>query len=432
MSARAPRVIHIPLLLAFAFIGTACNSVPLFAPSESTVTLTAPTRVLGLGASTELTALVLEQGGTPVQNGTSVRFTTTLGRVEPAETTTRNGAATATFFAGTTSGIAEVRATSGAAGGGDDKTNVLEISVGAAGIDTVTIRANPTSVGPGGGTVNVTATVLAANGRAVSGVPVSFSTTAGTLSSTTATTDASGEASVQLTTNVAATVTASSGGKTSATGAAITVRATPSVTISCQGSGASGTSCSQLASQPVTFTVARGSGSSAISGATLDFGEGTTVSLGTLSSSATLTHTYNTAQTYTATVRASDVNGETTSASVAVNITSRPALALNFTATGGTTAAGTQTSTRHLWTFDANATESGVTSTMVESYTWDFGDGARATTSGDETSHIYVAPYSGPTTVTVTARTTDGRSATARREIIVSYCTAGTAGCQTP
>ena len=65
-----------------ALAGAACDKVPLLAPTSSTVTLTAQSHVLPTGGSTEVSAYVLESSGTPVQNGTTVRFTTTLGRVD--------------------------------------------------------------------------------------------------------------------------------------------------------------------------------------------------------------------------------------------------------------------------------------------------------------------------------------------------------------
>src|SRR5204863_446537 len=131
-------------------------------------TVTAPNRVLPLGGSTEVSAFVLEQSGTPVQNGTVVRFTATLGTVSPGEAETRNGLAIVTFQAGSTSGIAEVRATSGGATGGTStsgtgttatttSTNVIQITIGAAAVNTITLRANPGSVPPNGGTVELIA-----------------------------------------------------------------------------------------------------------------------------------------------------------------------------------------------------------------------------------------------------------------------------------
>src|SRR5438477_617784 len=83
-----------------ALVAVGCDKVQLTAPASSTITLTTPTRTLPTGGSTELSAQVVEQGGTPVQNGTTIRFTTSLGRVDPVETQTRNGVATTMFFAG--------------------------------------------------------------------------------------------------------------------------------------------------------------------------------------------------------------------------------------------------------------------------------------------------------------------------------------------
>src|ERR687892_760458 len=140
------------ILIVLAVLAAACDKAQLLAPTKSTITLSAPTRVLPSNGSTPLTATVMEQAGTPVQNGTTVRFTTSLGRVDPVEVQTTNGLAITTFFAGPNSGIAEIRAISGAATGGEGDLNKLEITVGAAAVNTVSVRASPSSVGPNGGT----------------------------------------------------------------------------------------------------------------------------------------------------------------------------------------------------------------------------------------------------------------------------------------
>jgi hypothetical protein len=107
----------------------ACDSTPLTAPVASTISISAlDTKVLP-GGSTEVTAVVIEEAGTPVHDGTQVRFTATLGRVEPETATTRDGVARATFTAGSTTGTAKVTASSGAAVAGD-LGNVVEITVG--------------------------------------------------------------------------------------------------------------------------------------------------------------------------------------------------------------------------------------------------------------------------------------------------------------
>ena len=125
----------------------ACDKMPLTAPLNSTVTVATATPVLPIGGSTEVSAFVSEGGGTPVQNGTVVRFTTTLGRVDPVEAQTSNGLAITMFHAGDVSGVADIRATSGAIAGGTaaagaTPANGVQISVGAAAVDAVVLRAN--------------------------------------------------------------------------------------------------------------------------------------------------------------------------------------------------------------------------------------------------------------------------------------------------
>src|SRR5687767_2429941 len=173
--------------LTAAVAATACDKIPLFAPSESTITLSAPKRSLQLNETVELTAVVLESNGQPVQNGTSVRFTTTLGSVAPAEVETRNGVATAIFSAGTASGTAEVRATSGAAGsassggnggtgGTSTATNLLTFTIGGANATSLVASASPSTVSSAGGTSTITASVIDSLGNPVRGVQVTFST----------------------------------------------------------------------------------------------------------------------------------------------------------------------------------------------------------------------------------------------------------------
>ena len=273
------------LLAALVTVG--CDKVQLTAPASSTITLSSPTRMLPTGGSTELSAIVLEQGGTPVQNGTTVRFSTNLGRVDPVETQTRNGIATATFFAGDVSGAAEVKAVSGGSGSASTganatATNAVTILVGAAAVDAVTLRASPGSVPATGGTVTITATVTSVGGSngttavaggPMGGVPVSFSTTAGTLSHTRETTDGNGEASVRLTTDANATVTATAGTK-SATVAIQALNPVATPTISLASASSAATKEGQL--WTFTATVANNAAQGSPIRFEWDFGDGTT------------------------------------------------------------------------------------------------------------------------------------------------------------
>ncbi len=215
--------------VVLALTAAACDTVPLTAPTGSALTITTASSFVPTGGTTEVTAFVVEESGTAVQNGTSVRFTTNLGRMEPAEAQTTNGYAVSTFVAGDSSGQADVTATSGGigsgtgtgngAGNGNGTTtgsNTVRITVGAAAVETVLLAANPGSVPPDGGTVDLLATVVSAAGRSLSGILVTFASTEGQLGSPTAVTDANGQARTTLTTTRTASVTASAGAKTSA------------------------------------------------------------------------------------------------------------------------------------------------------------------------------------------------------------------------
>src|SRR4030095_15798961 len=144
-------------------------------PTGSTVTLSANSSTVPTNGTVGLTAFVTESSGTPVQNGTMVRFTTTLGTITPADAQTSNGVAVATFNAGANSGVATIHAVSGGAAGGSGSTNggtgtttptatnVVTITVGIAAVKTIAVNASPTSVGPNGGSVALTAKALRSN-----------------------------------------------------------------------------------------------------------------------------------------------------------------------------------------------------------------------------------------------------------------------------
>lgn len=418
------------LAVATTVVG-ACDKVPLMAPTNSTITVSAPTQVLASGGSAEITAFVLEGSGTPVQNGTNVRFSSTLGRVEPVESETTNGLAFTTFFADNSSGIAEIRATSGAAAGGTDNTNVVQLTVGAAAVNTVTLRANPGSVGPAGGAVELTATVIGADGQLLPGVVVTFGTDQGTLSVPAVTTNASGESRTTLTTSQQAIANATAGITTSSS-VTVTVRPGPAVTITCAPASGTGNCAAVQADRTsntaaVIFTVTKPTGSSTLRTATLHFGDGNTQSLGNLAGgSATSTRVYSgpsgsSGTTYTATVQVTDINGETVAASTVVIVTPKVVpTPINVALTATSVAA---TASGQLWTLTAAVTgggEAGTGDAAVESYAWTFGDGTTATTSGETRGHVYATSATEvKRTVAVTITTQDGRTATAQTEILV-------------
>lgn len=497
-------------VVAVVFLAAvACDKVPLTAPTNSTITLTAPIRNLEFNGTTVITATVLESSGSAVQNGTTVRFSTNLGSVDPIEAQTTNGLATTTLHAGTVSGVAQVRATSGAAGGGSGtgtggttvSTNVIDINVGAASAASVSLSASRTALPASGGTVTIIATVVDATGNRLRNVPVSFSSTSGTLSQSAASTDVNGEASIVLTAAAAATVTARVGAGDSARTATVSITlatanslalsAAPSpvtagapVTLTITSTVGSGNVAPEVsvdwgdgtsdqigtvgssrtavhiyasagnytiratgvgggevapASMPmvvnapvansltlsatplpatvgatvtltITTTVGAGNVAPQVS---VDWGDGTVDQIGTVATSRTAVHVYESAGTFT--IRASGVGGgDVAPASMPMVVNARPTLIVSLSASVGAAVPGVGV----LVTFTATVTPTTGGADMVESVTWSFGDGSAAVvTSGPSTTRVYSG--SGPRTTTVTVRTTDGRTATARVEFIV-------------
>jgi adhesin/invasin len=407
------------VLLALA--AGACNKVPLLAPSSSTISVSAGTSTLPLGGSTEITAFVAEGSGTPVQNGTTVTFRTTMGSLSETTVQTRNGFATTTFMAGNASGIAEIRATSGGIGTSGATTttsgsttttttasNVVQVTIGSAAAKTVLVSATPTVVPSSGGTVTVSAAALDANGNRLVGVPVSFTTTAGTLSTSTATSDANGDARVTLTTNRAATVTATVAGQSGKVD--ITVAPLQSVTLAVAPNPGS---VGQAVTLTVTPPTAVAGSSAPTPRVVITWGDGTASDLGVVSGAQTVTHIYNSAGIFTITATATG-EGDTFTTSTTVTINARAPVAVNVTSSSATPARNTPV------TFTAAATSD--TGTTFSSFVWRFLDSngneeGTTTTTGNQVTHVFTTP--GIKTVEARVAASDGRTGSGQTQIVV-------------
>ena len=373
----------------------ACEKVPLLAPANSTITLSANATTVPANGSAGLTAFVTESSGTAVQNGTTVRFTTTLGTVTPTEAQTTNGVAVATFQAGGSSGVAEIHAISGGAAGSSGTgttattTNVVKITVGSAAATKVSVRANPSSVPAGGGTVEISATVTggasSTDNNPLPGVPVSFSTTAGTLSSTTGITDQNGVAQVSLTTNRKATVTASAGAATPAT---VDVNANPaaSVTLAVSPSNPG-------VGQPVLLTVTPATDTAPE--VVIDWGDGNSSSLGTVRAAQTIGHSYRSPGNYGITAVANQ-DGITYQTSTAVTVAPPPSVAISVSPSSGTTTT----------TFVFTVTPA--TANGVKDVTIDFGDGDSIDLGAINAASTVSHRYGSAGSYSVKASETDG------------------------
>jgi large repetitive protein len=378
--------------LGFISAFSACDKMPLLAPGGTVITIFPATTTVPLNGEVEIVATVIENGttaaapttpgngngqqpgggnttttsstgaGTPVQNGTLVSFTTTIGRIEPREARTQNGEVRVRFLAGGQSGTATITAYSGGASG-----RLENLKVGTAAVERLIVTATPQTLGPAGGTATIEARVEDTTGQALAGVPVNFIADAGQLSTSTATTDSSGVARTTLTTTRETKVTANVAGKT----ADATVKLNPrtGVTIT-------GPTNSVPAGTPASFTVNVGSTAN-VRDVTVNFGDGRTQSLGALSGSTTVPHTYTESGTYVVTATAVEASGFTESVSTGVTILPGQPPSVIVTPSNSNPSVGE--------TVILTATVSGNTSTII-AYEWNFGSGATpasATTTGN-------------------------------------------------
>ncbi len=377
-----------------------CDKVPLLAPSGTTITLATDSSVVQANGVARVTATLLESSGTPVQNGTSVTFTTNLGKVAPNEARTVNGVATVEFQAAGNSGIAEIRAASGGAKPADTANAALKITVGAAAASRISVTATPGSVAASGGSSTIAATVVDTAGNGLRDVPVSFSATFGTLSTAIASTDSAGVARSTLTTNRESVVTVNVGGTGTTTGSAtatVTVRVNikPTVTISVSNTPTAG------AATNFTVTASPGAnGGAPLTRVRVNFGDGTPEQeLGT--SGGPLQHVFTRSGTFTVTANVEDASGETASASTPVVVPFTVALSSSRTGLIGT--------------FSAIVNPS---NTPIVRFVWTFGDGdSKDTGSTPTTTHDYAGPGTYP--VSVTATSSSGLTTSATGTIVI-------------
>jgi hypothetical protein len=395
-------------IAGLAFV-TACDKVPLLAPTGSVITLFATGDFVPVNGEIEIVATVIENGaapapstpstptpgtptppttpttttragaGTPVQNGTLVSFTTTIGRIEPREARTHNGEVRVRFIAGGQSGLAKITAFSGGAVG-----TLENLRVGSAAAERVLLTATPQTLGAGGGTSQISARVENTAGGGVPGIPVSFISDNGTLSSSTAVTDETGTATVSLTTSRETKVTANVAGKT----AEVTVRLNPRTGITLT---APTTPIS--AGVPATFTVGV-STTANIRDVVVDWGDGIRESLGALSGNQTVQHTYDREGTFTVRATAVDATGFSESVGTSVRVLPGQPPSVIITPSNSNPTIGE--------TVIFTATVSGATSTITR-YEWNFGADATPATRGT-TGNRASASYSAVGTKVITVR----------------------------
>jgi hypothetical protein len=431
LTRRSNRALVVVCLAVFSLAAPACEKVPLLAPSGSSITLTASTTALSANGTMTITAQVLEAAGTPPHSGTRITFTTTIGRIEPAEVNTDvGGRAKVTFIAGGSNGTATIAAVSGGATTGSD--GALKIAVGTAAVAKVIVSASPQSVSAAGGASTITATVLDINGNALIGSPVLFTSTAGTLSTDVAVTNSNGAAVTVLTTSQQATVTASVGvqgssgtggtgssgtGSSTTSGQAsgtvtVNVRNAPSITVTAP----TATIYKGVAAR-FTFTVTAASANgSAVREVKVNWGDGRTDILGTFTGSQTQDHIFTNDGTFIVTGTVTDGSGDFNTTSTTVSVLNPPKASVLVTPSAFSASAPATIA----FTIAITGLPTGV---ALRSVSIDYGDGQSeelGATASASRSHVYTTGGGVSRKVVVTAVDTSGQVSEGSTTVVIN------------
>lgn len=427
--------------LSVTLFSASCDKVPLMAPTGSVITLFATAPTVASNGSMEIVATVIEQGqgsaapstpttpgngqtpttpttptssssqgaGTPVHNGTVVTFTTTIGRIEPAEARTNNGQVRVTFFGNGQSGTATITAFSGGASG-----KLENLRVGTAAVERLRLSASPQSLPPTGGSTEILARPEDASGNILAGVTITFSADFGTLSATNVTTEANGVATTRLNTTRNSIVTARAGGQEATlninlaerSGIAITPPTTP-----------------PNAGQPTNIGITVAAAAN-VSDVLVNFGDGSrTISLGRLSGTQNISHIYEDDGTFTVTATAVFADGSQEVVSSAVTVLPQRPLSVTLTASP-------RCAVRGVTTVVFTAQTSGGSPVR---FIWDLGDGPPKTTTGATIDTVYpLTTQTGPIPVRVQVQALDAADGFGQTTITVSSTAAGCTGAIAP
>lgn len=166
------------VLVAGILVSPACDKASPVAPAGTTITLSVnPTRI-NIDGQASVTAIVRRENGSPVNPGTIVNFSTSLGELDPDDAATDDTGVAETLLRGAGQiGTATVTASTGAAA-----SVSAELQIGSL-ASSMTLQASPTTIGKTGGEVDLLAVVRDDAGQLLENLAVNYSTTAGSLES---------------------------------------------------------------------------------------------------------------------------------------------------------------------------------------------------------------------------------------------------------
>lgn len=323
------------LLLAVSLLPLAgCDKATPVAPEGTILSISANPTKIALNGTSTITVIGRKPDGNPLNPGTEIRFSSTMGSIQSIATTDRTGTATAIFQSngqlGTATITAETGSATGSSGGGTTSDSTGSSSgVSSASVTVIVgtvagsiiLQPTPTSLPATGGTIHLLAIVRDANGAPLAGQGVNFTSDYGRLNSRggTVNTDANGEARDTLTLTAAdlannvssVTVTAQTVGGGSSGGTSLLSAMS---TIHIQTTAPIASFMYQKGSQAdsVLFTnTTTGSGPFSYS---WDFGDGSS------STDPSPEHLYAAAGTYTVILTATNASGQSDTATAVITV----------------------------------------------------------------------------------------------------------------
>jgi hypothetical protein len=192
------RVVALTLLIVSLLPAVGCDKATPVAPDGSILAISASPQKIALRGRSTITVIGRKPDGQPLNPGTEVRLTATLGSIDSIVTMDEGGTARATFQSDGRQGTATITATTGSGsgggtgggggggtGGGSTSGPLLastEVQVGEA-ARSITLQPTPTTIPETGGTISLLALVRDASGQPLPNQGVNFTTDVGRLNS---------------------------------------------------------------------------------------------------------------------------------------------------------------------------------------------------------------------------------------------------------
>jgi hypothetical protein len=183
--------------LAVLLGALSCSKATPVAPSGAVLSISANPSQISLNGQSTITIFGSKPNGSPLDPGTQIRLSTTLGTIDGVTTVKSGGTATAILSGDGRSGAATVTASTGA-GTAATAMTMVQIGVASGQKPTLLVSASPSNVAVGG-SAQVTIIARNSDGSPVSaGQPVLLTTTLGTLHPATPQTNSAGVATSRL------------------------------------------------------------------------------------------------------------------------------------------------------------------------------------------------------------------------------------------